>query len=271
MVLSITSNINNASPLSSESVHNVTFPEGRIICPYDDSIMTLSSIDDISQFSDNAYKGGIHRNSMPDDVKDDILRAQASMHTVAPNSFIPIDKKSGAIEFPENLKTLLKTHTLDYIEHVSQEFNGVGEWQAKFLLDNHISARQLAREFHLEAYSGDQQRPYVGIVSVSSDEEDQDHETEILMTDGLSIREVRDILRQDTPYEELAPLYKDRTTLTHSQDLILIKGLGDGASNILKESLVHRAPPHKASYEEEGKSRTSLVWLRDIVNEPDLG
>lgn len=91
------------------------------------------------------------------------------------------------------------------------------------------------------------------------------------MTDGLTRNQVRETYNHSGSYKDLPELYDGRVKPAQSGDAVFVKGLGDGKSNILTDAFVHRGPPHKKNYAEEGLQRDTLLWQRQIIEEPDLG
>ncbi len=249
----------------------VLVPKGDIIYPYDDNILIASSVHDISSLADNSYKGGVYEDALPEFVKHEILSMTMEQRNRIAGRIMPIDPASGHIEFTDDFKDVFTPGFLEYVDSVAQEFNQVGEWNAEFFIQRHLSVRQLAPSYHPDSWSGSDIRQFRAFASVSDTPEGQRHETEVLMTDGLSTRQVRDTFKHMGAHTNLPELYNGRVRLMKSGDMLMLKGLGDGETDLLHDALIHRGPPHKVTYEQEGKTRDTLIWQRHIEFEPDMG
>lgn len=108
------------------------------------------------------------------------------------------------------------------------------------------------------------------LAHISSDPQDRDHETELLRTDGMDTSSIVRTFSNFAPYEELDEELKERIHLAKTGDLIGIKGLGDGLSDLLRDAWIHRTPLHKKKFLEQGKQRDSLIWQRIITEDPCL-
>ncbi|MGH1375759.1 MAG: hypothetical protein ACRBCK_05345 [Alphaproteobacteria bacterium] len=253
------------------SPDGILIPKGDVIYPYDDNILVAGSVHDIPDFGNNFYKGGVYEDAIPEFVKHEILSMTMEQRNLIAGRIMPINSATGHVDFTDDFKNTFTDGFLEYIDSVAQEFNQVGEWDAEFFIQKHLSARQLAPSYHPDSWSGSDIRQVRAFASISDTIEGQRHETEVLMTDGLTTQQVRNTFKHIGAHTNLHELYNGRVRLMKSGDILMLKGLGDGKIDILHDALVHRGPPHKITYEEEGKTRDTLIWQRHIEFEPDMG
>lgn len=237
----------------------------------DENILIVSSMNEISEFNNDSYKGGFFEDGLPKDIQKELINLSDEYRKMLSGVPINLAHETGAIEFPKTYREAFSDNMLEYIEDFSKKFNDIGDWPAQFLYQTNLGTHQIAPSFHPDSWSADQPRQIRAFASVSSDKDGQKHETEVLMTDGLSNKQVRATFQHQGSHNDLHEIYSGRVRLMQSGDFLLLKGLGDGKSNILEDSLIHRGPPHKNTYQQEGKNRDTLMWQRNITAEPDLG
>ncbi|PCI99669.1 MAG: hypothetical protein COB14_05625 [Alphaproteobacteria bacterium] len=237
----------------------------------DENVLTITSMNDIPNFGSEQYKGGIQENALPKEVINDILSLSPEQKSPLIGKPVNIDPETGRVDFPQTFRDILSSETLEYIDSFSQKFNAIGDWSAQFLIQSHLGTRQKAESFHPDSWCADVERQIRAFSSISDTPEGQQHETELLMTDGLDLKEVQNTFQHKGSYETLPEPYNNRILPIKSGDMVFIKGLGDGKNSILRDAFIHRAPPHKNSYPEEGKQRDTLIWQRQISFEQDFG
>lgn len=259
--------MSNVSAQNNTSVHLLNSAG----VPFDENLIIINTIDEIPTFGDPLCKGGIYRDALPSELKDELLGLSLESKLSISDINIDISPTTGSIVFPKSYRDIFSDLMLDFIETFTKRFNEAGDWQAEFKHVQHLDLRQKADSFHPDSWSASDIRQYRAFINVSSDDEGQKHETELLMTDGLTQEHVRETYTHLGHHKDLPEIYDGRVELAQSGDAVLVKGLGDGESDTLTQAFIHRGPPHKKNYPEEGKQRDALIWQRKIEIEPDLG
>lgn len=229
----------------------------------------MHSEHDFFQFADPGMKGGIWPDALPNEVIEEIAGLAPSKIEKLHEDSVPIvniDKKTGETQFPLIFKRTLSRDTLNYIDSVSQKFNGLGSWDAGFCIVARLPARPSTTYFHIETKHADVERTHLITAAISQSRTERDHETEILMTDGLEIEDVRALMSYNGDHKDLPRHVQDALLISKTGDLIFNKGLGDGVSDIMTGALVHRAPPHKRDLYD----RYTLTWRRILHPVLDL-
>ncbi|MBI1300098.1 MAG: hypothetical protein GC137_00430 [Alphaproteobacteria bacterium] len=237
--------------------------------PLDDGILVVTSLDGIRDFEDTDLKGGIYEGALPQYVIDDLLEADPLKLARATNSPVRIEPTAD-FGFPERFEQALKPETLGFFADVAFFANGRLGIQTSFAIAAHLSKSGTPKLFHPESSIGDQPRVHQLITCVSSDPEEQNHETEVLMTDGLDETQIKILLKNGDLIPDLPDFAKGRVGVTRTGDITLLRGLGDFKIDPLRHAFIHRAPPHKQTLADDQR-RFTLVWQRYIPQEPDLG
>lgn len=232
----------------------------------DKNILCADSCDAIPRLSDEFYKGGILEDVVPEGVIQDILSADPKKLDACMDRWVHPTSTGRTLDFPEDFRRALKPDTLDFANYVTSQFNQVGPWPVKFVMRSHLSSIRLTRGFHTD--NRVRQTTRLSVINASvSNPEDQDHETEILMTDDLTPEQIKEVLGDDTPLQDLPEHIRSNVRSLNTRDMGYFKSLGRNHNDIKTQAVVHRAPPHKRDYKQDGKPRYSFGWCRNTAGE----
>lgn len=234
--------------------------------PQDQRMLMLSSARDIQSFAADCFKGGIWEDAMSPEMMASFISLPDEVIAQIDRRFIKIDKDTGAVPFPSEMKDALPDNALDFIQMISRNFNEVGNWPVEFAITQNIAKESNAREFHLESESADSVRVYRAFIAISDTPEGQNHETEWIAADGLERKAITSLRKgafATAAITDLPEIYANHALWTKSGDMFLAKGLGDFTyRDVFNDGVLHRAPPFKKDYGAQGRKRTSLMWQR---------
>lgn len=165
----------------------------------DPQTLTLEDISQLDLVGDyDSYKQAIVFEAMPKDVLDYFAHADTSDIQKLTNQVAPINQVTGELELPAIFQSVAPGYVTDFLSSVALEFNKVGDWPCHFVINIDRGAHHaIIPKFHYDI--SQEERLTRCITSVSDCEEDQDHETEVLLTGDLSLELLREF------YRDLAP------------------------------------------------------------------
>jgi len=238
--------------------------------PMDDGMLTLSSIDEIHLTASSEYKGGLLEGAMPEDVRDFFLKSPIKLLAPVFKKTTKIDGKTGMTDLSVYPDNTFPKHAVDFINSVSFEFNKAYPGECFFGVQD-PRAEELNNvfpKFHFDTRVTEPEATYRGLICVSDD--DHDHESEWVATNGLSQDDLLEHYRGMTLLNEMEPALQERVQVNKPRDLFIFKGLSRQMTDALRNGCLHRSPPFKHDYIDRSIRRVGLVWNKKIEIECNM-
>lgn len=230
--------------------------------PKDDGMLLLREMDDLPALSSDDYTGGILTNAMPENVIRFFQNAPIEQLRAFSGS-IKIDPLSGETRFTEQHASL-PSYVRDFLASVSVGFNKIGPWPAVCGIALHLQDKPNGAGFHPDTRPADEERQVRGLITIPDKEATNPHETEWIAKKGLTEAELKHLLGNRVPIEQLPEAMQGHIEYVQRGDLLVVKSLGEGY-DLLAEACLHRPTPAVQGYSAAGKRRVAAYWERQIT------